>query len=129
MLVDALSGPLGTLFSRPTEGFQRHGGPTADDDEREAAIEEISRALEPGVTLVVAEIEEPDPDALASALAAIGGTATQRPAEDVYAELRAADQAAEAADEEARRVLRTQRREDRKADWQRFKETMKNKLP
>jgi hypothetical protein len=129
LLVDVLSGPLGTLFARPTEGFRRHGGPSADDDEREAAIEEISRDLEPGVTLVVAEVEEPDPDALASALAAIGGTATERPAEDVYAEVRAAEQAAEAADEEARRVLRAQRREDRRADWERFKETMKSKLP
>ena len=129
MLVDVLSDPLGTLFARPTEGFRRDGGPSADDDEREAAMEEISRDLEPGVTLVVAEIEEPDPDALASALVAIGGSATQRPAEDVYAEVGAAEQAMEAADEEARRVLRAQRREDRRADWVRFKETMKSKLP
>jgi hypothetical protein len=37
--------------------------------------------LEPGVTLVIAKVRDPDPDALDSALAAVGGSASRRPAE------------------------------------------------
>jgi hypothetical protein len=74
-------------------GAARIGGP--DDgaaprshaDERAVALEEISRDLEPGVTLVIAEVEDPDPDVLDSALDALGGSATQRSAEAFYAEV------------------------------------------
>src|SRR4051794_9274163 len=89
-LVDALSGPVGSVFARPTEGFRAHGAPWTRAGERALALEEISRDLEPGVTLVVAEIEDPDPDVLDSTLDALGGTAARRDAEAFYTELRAA---------------------------------------
>jgi hypothetical protein len=90
MLLELLGGPEGTLFGRPSEGFRGHGGPTPHEGERELALEEISRSLEPGVTLVIAEIADPDPDVLDSVLAALGGNVTRRPARDVYAEIGAA---------------------------------------
>jgi hypothetical protein len=51
-----------------------------------ALVHEQARALEesepePGVTLVIAKVRDPDPDALDSALAAVGGSASRRPAE------------------------------------------------
>ena len=90
MLLDALGGPLGVLSTRPTEGYQRHPGPSPHEDERELALEEINRSLEPGVTLVIAEIANPDPDVLESTLGVLGGAVTRRAADDVYAEVRAA---------------------------------------
>jgi hypothetical protein len=42
---------------------------------------------------VVAEIADPDPDVLDSILAALGTTVTRRAAQDVYAELQAANEA------------------------------------
>jgi hypothetical protein len=93
MLLDVLGGPLGVLSARPTEGFREHPGPSPREEERELALEEISRSLEPGVTLVIAEIADPDPEVLESTLAALGGTATRRAARDVYAEVRAAEAA------------------------------------
>ncbi len=87
MLVDALSGPVGGVFARPTEGFRAHGAPWSRAAERALALEEISRDLEPGVALVIAEIEDPDPDVLDSALDALGGTATRHGAEEYYEEL------------------------------------------
>jgi len=60
---------------------------------RAAALVERSAqgaAVARGATLVVAEIEDPDPDVLASALDALGGTATREPAEALCAELGAA---------------------------------------
>ena len=88
MLVSALSGPLGVVHQRPADSFRGHAGPSSHDGERELALEDISRNLEPGVTLVVAEIADPDPDVLDSALAGLGTTVTRRAARDVYAELR-----------------------------------------
>jgi hypothetical protein len=91
MLLDVLGGPLGVLSARPSEGFHGHGGGSPHEGERELALEEISRSLEPGVTLVIAEIADPDPDVLDPALASLGGTVTRRPAADVYAEVQTAE--------------------------------------
>jgi SpoVK/Ycf46/Vps4 family AAA+-type ATPase len=55
---------------------------------REAALERISRDLEPGVTIVIAEIAAPDPGVLGAVLEELGGTVTTRAAANVYAELR-----------------------------------------
>jgi hypothetical protein len=90
MLVEAFAGPLGVVSQRPAESFRGHADPSPHDGEREVALEDISRNLEPGVTLVVAEIADPDPDVLDSALAGLGTTVTRRAAKEVYAELQAA---------------------------------------
>ena len=90
MMVDAVSGPTGAVFAQPTESFRGHGDRRAHKDERELVLEEISRDLEPGVTIVIAEIADPNPGVLDSALDALGGRATLRPAREVYAELEAA---------------------------------------
>lgn len=105
MLVDVLGGPLGILFARPTEGFRGSAYRPAHEGARELALEDISRNLEPGVTLVIAEIADPDAEVLDAAVAALGGSATRRRAQDVYAEIEAAEEATDAAGNEARRVL------------------------
>ena len=89
MMVDALGGPTGAVFTRPTESFRGHGDRHAHKDERELVLEEISRDLEPGVTIVIAEITDPDPGVLDPALEALGGSVTRRAARDVYAEVSA----------------------------------------
>jgi hypothetical protein len=128
MLVESFdSGPAGMLYGQPTEAFHGHGGPSPHEGERDLILEDISRSLEPGATLVIAEIADPDPGVLDSTLDAIGGTASRRDAHDVYAEVRAADAAANA--EDVPRILRGQHREERKAQWERFKEGAKSRLP
>ena len=88
IMVDALSGPTGAVFGRPTESFRGHGAPRhGHEAERELVLGEVSRNLEPGVTIVIAEITDPDPGVLDAALAALGGSVTRRAARDVYAEL------------------------------------------
>ena len=90
MLVDAVTGPPQVVYGRPSEGFYGRGAkPDPDDD---LVLDEINRNLEPGVTIVIAEILDPDPDVLDEALGELGGTVTRRPARDVHAELQAAEQ-------------------------------------
>jgi hypothetical protein len=122
LLLDVLGGPVGMLSARPAEGFEGHGSRSPYEGERETILEEISRSLEPGVTLVVAEIVDPDPEVLDSTLSALGGSVTRRAARDVYAEVRASEAAETRADGEARREQRHERLE-------RFKEGLKVKLP
>ena len=88
IMVNAVSGPTGAVFGQPTESFRGHGDQPGHETERELVLEEISRNLEPGVTIVIAEIADPDPGELDAALAALGGSVvTRRAAREVYAEL------------------------------------------
>ena len=93
IMLEALAGPLGVLQQRPARSFRGHADPSPHDGERELALEDISRNLEPGVTLLVAEIAAPDPDVLDSVLAGLGTTVTRRPAREVYVELQSAREA------------------------------------
>ena len=94
MLLDVLGGPLGMLFARPDEDYHGAGGRSPHEGERELALDELSRSLEPGIVLVIAEIADPDPDVLDAALDTLGGTITsRRPAREVYGEIEAAEKA------------------------------------
>ena len=70
------------LVERSAHGS--NGCPSGAEDD------EITRNREPGVSLVIARIEDPDPDVLDSALDALGGAATRHDADAFYAELGAA---------------------------------------
>jgi hypothetical protein len=88
ILVDAISGPAEASYAEPTETFRGHGDQAAHEADRELVLGElgeISKDLEPGVTLVIAEIADPDPGVLESTLHALGGSATVRSAREVYA--------------------------------------------
>jgi hypothetical protein len=87
IMVDALSGPTEAVFGRPTESFRGHGARPTHEAEREQVLGEVNKDLEPGVTIVIAEIIDPDPGVLDAELAALGGSVTRRAARDVYAEL------------------------------------------
>jgi hypothetical protein len=90
MLLELLGGPEGTLFGRPSEGFRGHGDRLRTRASASSPLEEISRSLEPGVTLVIAELADHDPEVLDSVLAPLGGHVTRRPARDTYTEIQAA---------------------------------------
>ena len=68
-MVDALSGPTGAVFARPTESFRGHADRPGHEPEREFALQDISKDLEPGIVVVIAEITDPDPGVLDAELA------------------------------------------------------------
>jgi DNA polymerase III delta subunit len=61
-------------------------------------------------------------------MAALGGTVTRRPAEEVLAELEAAEQAARASEKEARRVMREARKAERAEKREQSKEMWDERL-
>lgn len=89
IMVDALSGPAEALYAEPTETFRGQGARPTHEAERELFLGEVSRTLEPGVTIVIAEITDPDPGVLDAVLEGLSGRVTRRAARDVYAELQA----------------------------------------
>jgi uncharacterized membrane protein len=122
MLIGVLGGPLGVLLGG-YGGLLAGGLGAADrEEDREVALDAISKQIEPGHTVLVAEVGEVATEVVDDAMSALGGTVIRRPAEDVYAEIQGAKEAQYAADAEARRVLRGQRRAEHKEKWEQFKD-------
>jgi uncharacterized membrane protein len=126
MLIGVLGGPLGVLLGG-YGGLLAGGLGAADrEEDREVALDAISKQIEPGHTVLVAEVGEVATEVVDDAMSALGGTVIRRPAEDVYAEIQGAKEAQYAADAEARRVLRAQRRAEHKEKWEQFKDKVKS---
>ena len=94
----------------------------AHSGDQDIALAAISGQIEPGHTVLVAEVGEAATEVVDTAMAALGGTVTRRSAADVYDEIQSAKAAQDAAETEARRVLREQRRAEHKDKWEQFKE-------
>jgi uncharacterized membrane protein len=126
MLIGVLGGPLGVLLGGYSGMLAGGVGALTREEDRDVALDAIGKQIEPGHTVVVAEVGEVANEVVDNAMSELGGTVTRRPAADVYAEIQAAEAAQEAADAEARRVLREQRRTERKDKWEQFKNKVKS---
>lgn len=102
--------PLGLLLGGATGAIV---GVVADVDEADASevlLGTVTRAVPPGATALVADVDEPAPEVLDAVMAKAGGTVTRRSRFEVEAELQVAEEAARAAEREAKRVLRERRK-------------------
>jgi uncharacterized membrane protein len=135
MLFGVLGGPVGVLLGL---GAGMAIGAAVDldhDDETEGVLSQMSKSIPNGTTAIIAEVDEPAVEVVDGEMAALGGTVTRRPAEEVLAELEAAEQAARASEKEARRVMReakkaerAERHEQSKAKWDERVSTLKAKM-
>ena len=128
MLVGVLGGPLGMLLGGYAGMLGGATGAALRDVDTDVALDSISKDIAPGQTVLVAEVGEVADEVLDKAMTNLGGTVTRRPASDVYDEIQSAENAQQAADQEARRVLREQRRAEHKQKWQQFKDKVKSAL-
>jgi uncharacterized membrane protein len=128
MLVGVLGGPLGMLLGGYAGMLGGATGAALRDVDADVALDSISKDIAPGQTVLVAEVGEVAGEVLDKAMTNLGGTVTRRPASDVYDEIQSAENAQQAADQEARRVLREQRRAEHKQKWQQFKDKVKSAL-
>jgi uncharacterized membrane protein len=126
MLVGVLGGPLGMLLGGYAGMLGGATGAALRDVDADVALDSISKDIAPGQTVLVAEVGEEADEVLDKAMTNLGGTVTRRPASDVYDEIQSAENAQHAADQEARRVLREQRRAEHKQKWQQFQDKVKS---
>jgi uncharacterized membrane protein len=128
MLVGVLAGPVGVMLG--WGGGALIGG--AFDIDRvvtsDEALTVLGRAIPPGSTAVMASVEEPAVEVIDGEMAKLGGEVTRRSQADVMAELEAVEAAADAAEREARRTLREERKAKLRAGVDERKAKLKEKL-
>jgi uncharacterized membrane protein len=128
LVIGILGGPLGVLIGGATGLLIGSLFDMDDADETESALSDISRSVRPGHAAVIAQANEQSPDVVDEAMTRLGGTVVRRTADDVQAEIAAAEDAQQAAAKEARKRLREQRREQTKEKIQARIEELKAKL-
>jgi uncharacterized membrane protein len=126
MLIGVLGGPLGMLLGTSTGMLTGSVAAAAHAGDQDIALAAISGQIEPGHTVLVAEVGEVATEVVDTAMSALGGTVTRRSAADVYDEIQSVKAAQDAADDEARRVLREQRHAEHKDKWEQFKNKIKS---
>jgi uncharacterized membrane protein len=128
LLIGVLGGPLGILIGGATGLLIGSLFDLDDEDESESMLSEIARAARVGHTTLLAEVNEPSPEVLDTAMASLSGSVLRRPVLDIEAEIAAAEEAQKAAKREARKVLREQRRDKARSEVHEMIERLKAKL-
>jgi len=128
MLIGVLGGPVGVLLGLGTGMaigaiFDLDRADTADD-----VLSQMSESIPVGTTAVIAEVDEPAVEVVDGEMAALGGSVTRRSAEEVLAELEAAEEAARASEKEARRVMREAKKAERAQKHEQSKEKWDERL-
>jgi uncharacterized membrane protein len=127
LLVGILGGPFGILIGGATGLLIGSLYDAEDADDSHSALAEISTAVRPGQTVVLADVEEQSPEVIDEAMASLGGTVLRRSVAEVEAEVAAAEHAEKAAKREARKQLRESRRERAKEEVRELVDALKAK--
>jgi uncharacterized membrane protein len=125
LLVGVLGGPFGVLIGGATGLLIGSLYDMDDADETESVLAEISSAIRPGQTVMLAEVDEHSDDVVDQAMGSLGGTVLRRSVDDVEAEIAAAEDAQRAAKREARKQLLETRRSRAKEEIRRIVDALK----
>jgi uncharacterized membrane protein len=125
LLVGILGGPFGVLIGGATGLLIGSLYDMDEADETESVLAEISSAIRPGQTVVLAEVDEQSDEVVDQAMARLGGTVLRRNVDDVEAEIAAAEHAERAAKREARKQLLETRRSRAKEEIRRIVDRLK----
>jgi uncharacterized membrane protein len=91
-------------------------------------LSQLNTQIEPGNTVLVAEVTEYATEVLDNEMGRLGGSVTRRPSVEVVAELEAAEDAAAAAKAAARKALRAQKKAELEETLDTRKAALKAKL-
>ena len=106
ILLGVIGGPVGMLLGL-TGGALAGGSFELDHaDEQDEVLTQLNAAINPGHTVLVAQVHEPTLEVLDKAMGDLGGTVVRRSEADVLTELEAAEDAAHAAQAAARKAVR-----------------------
>jgi uncharacterized membrane protein len=128
MLIGVLGGWVGVLLGWGAGAAVGGMFDIDRSDESDEALGVLSRAVPPGSTAVIASVEETTPEIIDTEMEMLGGEVTRRSVVDVVAELGTTHEAAEAAEREARRTVREQRKADMHEDLEQRVGKLKEKL-
>jgi uncharacterized membrane protein len=129
LLIGVIGGPFGVLLGGATGLLIGSLFDIEDEDDTESVLSDISKAVRPGQTALLAQLTEQSYEIFDAAMAHLNGTVLRRPVADVEAEIAAAEEAQRAAKKEARKVLREQRRAKEQAAIRAKIDELRAKLP
>jgi uncharacterized membrane protein len=115
MLLGVIGGPVGMLLGLTGGALAGGSFELRRADEQDEALAQLNTAINPGHTVVVAQVNEPSTDVLDKAMGDIGGTVVRRSEADVLSELEAAEDAAHAAQVAAQKAVREKKMAEMKA--------------
>jgi len=120
MLLGVIGGPVGMVLGLTGGALAGGSFEMRRADEQDEVLTQLNTAINPGHTVLVAQVNEPTTDVLDKAMGDIGGTVVRWSEADVLSELEAAEDAAHAAQVAARKAVREkktaefkEKREDR----------------
>jgi uncharacterized membrane protein len=128
MLIGVLGGPVGVLLGGGAGAMM---GSAFDVDRAitsDEALTVLGQAIPTGSTAVIASVREPAVEVIDGEMKKLGGEVTRRSVSEVMGELEAAEDAADAAAREARRVIREKRKAELSAGVEERVGKLKEKL-
>ena len=128
MLVGVLGGPVGMLLGLGTGGLIGGLYDVDQADMQDQTLAQVGRHVPPGSNALLAEVDEYADDVVDGAMTAQGGTVLRRSADDVLAEIEAAEEAAEEAQRQARKKARERKKAEMHEKYEDRKTHLREKL-
>jgi uncharacterized membrane protein len=128
MLVGILGGPVGMLLGLGTGGLVGGLYDVDEADLQDQTLAEVGRHVPPGSNALLAEVDEFTDGVVDAAMTAQGGTVLRRSADDVLAEIEAAQEAAEEAQRQARKKARERKKAELHEKYEERKTDLREKL-
>ena len=125
LLVGILGGPFGVLIGGATGLLIGSLYDVDDAEDTQSVLAQMSKAIKPGQTVVLADLDEQSDDVVDEAMKRLGGTVLRRSVDDVEAEVAAAADAERAAKREARKQLMETRRSRARDEIRRIVDELK----
>jgi uncharacterized membrane protein len=110
LVIGILGGPFGVLMGAATGLLIGSLFDLEDAADEGSVLATISNTVNPGKTVVIAELSEQSDEVVDTAMAGLGGSVLRRRVEEVEAEIAAAEEAQKVAKREARKKLHAERR-------------------
>jgi uncharacterized membrane protein len=128
MLVGILGGPVGMLLGLGTGGLIGGLYDVDQADMQDQTLAEVGRHVAPGRNALLAEVDEYAGDVVDAAMTAQGGAVLRRSADDVLAEIEAAQEVAEEAQRQARKKARERKKTEMHEKYEERKTHLREKL-
>ena len=128
LLIGVIGGPLGVLIGGATGLLAGSLFDLNQEFDTKSALSQISHSVQVGHAALLAELSEPSPEVLDSAMARLSGKVLRRPVHEVESEIAAAEEAQKIAAKDAREQLHKERHEQHQKEIDAKIEELKAKL-